>query len=111
MKKHIYILSTVILLFYVSGCNNGGKQRNPSSADSEDKKTEWTDRLDRYEALVDKNNALQEKVKAGDMNAMQDIANVSKEMIDVSTNIQQHKGSMSASESKRLIDIIQKIKY
>lgn len=96
----------------ISACgSNSSKQNNSSSTSIEEKKTEWTKWLDQYESLVEKNNELKERVKSGDMNIMNDVANNSKEMIELSTKLQTGQSSMTASESKRLIDIMQKIKY
>jgi len=99
-----------ILAISIMAC--GGKsQENNSSSSIEDKNTEWTQWLNQYESLVEKNNVLQDKIKSGDTEAMKEVADISKKMIDLSSKLQAGKSSMSASESKRLIDIMQKIKY
>ncbi len=113
MKKSILKLCMYCsIAIMISACgSNSSKQNNSSSTSIEEKKTEWTKWLDQYESLVEKNNELKERVKSGDMNIMNDVANNSKEMIELSTKLQTGQSSMTASESKRLIDIMQKIKY
>ena len=111
MKKQFINLTMCcfIIVIYIScGNNSDTRIKNPSSDETS---TEWTKTLDEYESLVDKVNVLQTKVKSGDMYAAQEIGVVSKEMIDISNKCQQNQNSMSASEAKRLIDIMQKIKY
>ena len=112
MKKQIgnLIIGCLVAVIIWSCSNNSGGQSKPSST-SEDKKTEWTQTLNQYEDMVNRVNALQDRVKSGDMSAAQEVGEVSKQMIDVSSKCQQNQSSMSASEAKRLIDIMQKIKY
>ena len=105
-------ISLLIVIISIYGCSqNTGTKQETNEQTTLEVQSEWTEWLDRYEALVDKNNSLQSRVKAGDMNAMQEISVVSQEMIELSEKLQQGKGSMNASESKRLIDIMSKINY
>jgi|JI10StandDraft_1071094.scaffolds.fasta_scaffold03411_14 hypothetical protein len=110
-KQTINLLMYCLLTISISACGGKSQENNTSSTSTESKKTEWTEWLDQYESVVEKNNALQARIKSGDMDAMNDAANISKEMIDLSSKLQAGQSSMSASESKRLIDIMQKIEY
>ncbi|MBK7970932.1 MAG: hypothetical protein IPK08_19550 [Bacteroidetes bacterium] len=108
----IKFIALVMSVISVYGCSeNTGIKTEKNDQTATEPQTEWTIWLDKYEALVDKNNSLQSRIKSGDMAAVQEISEVSQEMIELSEKLQQGQGSMNASESKRLIDIISKIKY
>ena len=92
-----------------SSDNNSNGVRNQSQA--EEVKTEWTQWLDKYENLVERNNALQSRIKSGDMNAAQEVMSISQELMEVSQKCQENQSAMSASEVKRMMEIMQKIKY
>lgn len=108
----INFIALLISIISISGCTqNTGTKSEPNDQTASEQATEWTQWLDKYEALVDKNNSLQSQIKSGDMNAVQEVSEISKEMIELSEKLQQGKGSMNASESKRMIEIMSKIKY
>jgi len=108
----INFIALLIAFISLSGCSqNAGTKSEATDQTASENPTEWTEWLDKYEVLVDKNNSLQSRIKSGDMNVVQEISVVSKEMIELSEKLQQGQGSMNASESKRMIDIMSKIKY
>ncbi len=108
----IKFIALLVSIISISACSqNTGTKSESNDQTASENPTEWTEWLDKYEALVDKNNSLQSRIKSGDMNAVQEVSEISKEMIELSEKLQQGKGSMNASESKRMIDIMSKIKY
>lgn len=108
----INFIALLIAFISLSGCSqNTGTKSEPNVQTASESPTEWTKWLDKYEILVEKNNSLQSRVKSGDMNVIQEVSEISKEMIELSEKLQQGQGSMNASESKRMIDIMSKIKY
>lgn len=121
MKKHsVLLILNCLIAVTILSCSDSGSNagNNVNSASSqaqpqaqEDLKTEWTQWLDKYENLVERNNALQSRVKSGDMNAAQEVASLSQELIEVSQKCQENQSAMSASEVKRMMEIMQKIKY
>jgi len=109
-KQTINFVVYCILAISVMAC--GGKsQENNSSTSLEATNTEWTQWINQYESLVEKTIALHDKIKSGDTEVMDEAATISKEMTELSSKLEAGKNRMSASESKRLIEIIQKIKH
>lgn len=90
---------------------NKSVQTAVSDSKSESNNSEWSGWLDKYERLVERNNAIQSRVKSGDMNAMQEMAEISQEMVDVAAKCQENKDAMTPGEASRLMEIVQKIQY
>ncbi len=119
MKNHP-VLSA--LCFFISAIIMSCSQSEPESysinkvqtnesAPKSDVETEWSQWLDRYENLVERNNALQQRIKTGDLNAAQEVISISQEMVEVSQKCQENQSLMSASEVKRMMEIMKKIQY
>lgn len=107
-----FIASTILSCSNSSpNADNDANGASSQTQAQEEVKTEWTQWLDRYDNLVERNNALQSRIKSGDMNATQEVVSISQELMEVSQKCQENQSAMSASEVKRMMEIIQKIKY
>lgn len=121
MRRQTFLLMmTCIIGVTISYCsdsstnsnnNSNGPNSQNTSQSLKEEKTEWTQWLDKYENLVERNNALQSRIKSGDINAAQELVSLSQELMEVSQKCQENQSLMSAAEVKRMIEIMQKIKY
>ncbi len=91
--------------------NSQNKVQTNESTSKTEEKTEWTQWLDRYEDLVERNKALQRRINTGDMSAAQEVISISQEMVEVSQKCQENQSLMSVSEVKRMMEIMKKIQY
>ncbi len=119
-KQTLLLVMTNIIGLMISSCygfstnsknNSNGLNSQTTSQPKKGEKTEWAQWLDRYEDLVERNNTLQSRVKSGDMNATQEVVSLSQELMEVSQKCQENQSSMSVAEVKRIMEIMQKIKY
>jgi len=115
-----FVLLSCIYIFNVScsdpesKSNSLRQEHNRSShqiKQQDDERTEWSQWLDRYENLVEKNNELRSRIKSGDLTAAQEAISVSQELVEVARKCQENQENMTTTDVQRMMIIMQKVKY
>jgi len=82
---------------------------NDYSSSSSSGSTDWDDLLDSYECLVDKSISCAERMKAGDMSAAAEFAELSSDAQELGQKLGNAQGQMSSSQMSRYKKLLNKL--
>ena len=113
MKKYLLIVSVFVLGLSVVACG-GKKGENAKEGDETQVEisaecTEKAEVLVKYEELLIKGAELQEKVKAGDLEAAQDYVKLLEEMAGMVEEVQAAFEKLTPEEAQKIEELVEKL--